>query len=53
VRHVDLTTSLQARVDHDGLYTVYIEEDLHWTSIGHAVAADAIYAFLVDEILIP
>ena len=53
VRHVDLTDALQARIDAEGLHGVYIEDDLHWTTTGHRVAADVVGSFLIEEGLVP
>ncbi len=53
VPHLDLVPAYQPLVDKDGLFRYYIEGDYHWTAAGHAVAADAVSAFLHERGLTP
>ena len=43
----------QPRVDADGLFSYFIEEDYHWTVAGNQVAADAVDQFLQERGLLP
>ncbi|MCC6177739.1 MAG: SGNH/GDSL hydrolase family protein [Chloroflexi bacterium] len=51
--HLDLLPAMRARTVTDGLNSLYIEDDLHWTAAGHELAAEQVGRFLETQNLIP